>query len=449
MGIARIVFTAPVNDCHGIPATCARSLTAVAVACLVLGLAVACSSNAPAPQPAAARAAVVDALAGRPDDLGATARYAQRVYGRSGSTRRLLTQVEGVADFAQSRVEGTLNGDIGNGQPTAAQVFGYGDNVYTRRSGTPQWQKSRRTFELGDPFPEPLVIGRRHQGGEPVYTHQPALRRQIIDAAVTNVVPVGTARLRGADTRHYRVTLDGTVAQKTLPAPVAAELGAWDELPGTLNLDVWVDAEQRLRQVSRFSPLRDNDGFTTELEWWDFGRPPPIAPPADLNDPVATGGLGRTSFDLHSSSKAPNGTSKAGIDEQLSAGEPGVTIMALAVQNVIINVEHRIMGGAGTRHSLTLGIGLPRHASLPQTLHATTIPSPVGDTFTFGDSSASCPTPSVLAGQLTVTELVIDDAGIERFRASMTLTCTTRGTTRAANPTVVTTTADIRFRALG
>jgi hypothetical protein len=100
------------------------------------------------------------------------------------------------------------------------------------------------------------------------------------------------------------------------------------------------------------------------------------------------------------------------------------------------------MGQAGSHWQLTAGIGLPRAPRLPQTV-AGGLASLVGRDhgFTFVGAE-QCQPPSVSAGRLTVTEAVIDDAGVERFRGSMTLTCTN-------NRIIRQTTSEIRYHALG
>jgi hypothetical protein len=412
---------------------------------MVVGL-LACSSSS-TPSIGTSRAAVVAALAGRPDELGSTARFAERVYSQDGSARRLLYQSEGVADFAHGRWAGTLNGNTGNGRDTNGQDFGMGNFVYKRLTGMTVWQKSRRTFgELGDPFPEVGLVGAPHNSGEPVYTHQPEIRRQIIDAAATKVDPLGTAKLRGAATRQYRVTLDGAIARKRLPALIAAEMSEWSELGGITTVDAWVDGQQRLRQISLFSPLRDHQGFTTEIEWWDFGAAPTVAVPPDLNDSTAAGGTGTTSFDLHMSSKGPHGAVTDVVDEHLVDGQPGVAITASGATDVAVDIDHRSMGANGIQRTLLLGIGLPRNPHLPLTLQVADTPIlRPANVFAFQNPAAPCLSPSVAAGQLTIAELAIDDVGVERFRASMTLTCTTRG----AQSKVTSTAVSVRFHALG
>lgn len=45
-----------------------------------------------------------------------------------------------------------------------------------------------------------------------------------------------------------------------------------------------------------------------------------------------------------------------------------MAITALAVNDVIIDIDHRTMGQSGSHWQLTAGIGLPRAPRLPQTV---------------------------------------------------------------------------------
>jgi hypothetical protein len=108
-----------------------------------------------------------------------------------------------------------------------------------------------------------------------------------LKGAVDDVNEVGEESVRGADTTHYRGTVDLRKASASLPPEsqrsvedAIASLGT-----STLPADVWVDDEGRIRRLS-FSADPDgtgpNPGGTVEIELFDFGVTADAAiPPAD------------------------------------------------------------------------------------------------------------------------------------------------------------------------
>jgi hypothetical protein len=93
---------------------------------------------------------------------------------------------------------------------------------------------------------------------------------------------VGTERVRGVETTHYRGTLDLNRALAKLPEGASGPLGrVRDTLEGDWNLDVWVGPDGLSRKVA----MDVDTGkmlMAEDLEFSDFGAPVDLsAPPPD------------------------------------------------------------------------------------------------------------------------------------------------------------------------
>jgi hypothetical protein len=86
----------------------------------------------------------------------------------------------------------------------------------------------------------------------------------------SNREEVGAETVRGVETTHYRFTTEGI----ELPAQLVAT-GTSSTSGGTV--DVWVDGEQRLR---RYESASTDGKDARHIEWFDFGAPVTIEPPA-------------------------------------------------------------------------------------------------------------------------------------------------------------------------
>ena len=377
------------------------------------------------------RDAVVTALAVPLDQLGATVRFDEHLYAAArGVTERPLSESLGIVDFKSGRAIAHQSGDTGSG-PVNLEDFAMSPFLYNRTVGSTTWAKRLLHLgEFGDPIPDEPLIGRHHDSGQAVYADDLAVRRQIINAALTTVRFVGSERLHGVATSHDVIHLDGTKAIATLPKAVADELAAWDELAQSADLDVWIDASSRLRRTS----IRILFGatFRDQVDWWDFGAAPPIPLPSDLGDPTAAGGPGVTSFDL---------TAPAGNDH-VQGGLPGQSVTVIDTGLITINVDHRLMGDPGSHWTINLHLPSPPKP-LPFALPFALNYAGAAPSFAFS-GLPPCPTNTVRTGTLTVSELLLDAAGLNRLRVHATLVCST-----SAKSTTSATFADLSYRALG
>ncbi len=309
-------------------------LLVVAVALTVIGASVAVvRSFVNGGPPSDPRGAAVEALARRPQDVAGSVRYLVRYTLENPGLRREIGTYEGSADFRRQRFLARGRVIPEDGSAKEFDVFVFAQWEYVRSRDDPQWRQSfLQPQNLGTPTPELTIVGRRvDRLAAPSYAGDLEVRRQIVDALVADVVPVGREEQRGAATWHYRVTVDGERAASVLPEPVHREMRSWEEGKGRRDLDLWLDARGRLRKLAIFYPDEQGRGFRVENEFWDFGGPGGIDLPADLGDPSAVGGEGMTSF------TAP------GV--KLDSDSPGFTVSVFSPDRtgdaVTLNVDDR------------------------------------------------------------------------------------------------------------
>ena len=77
----------------------------------------------------------------------------------------------------------------------------------------------------------------------------------LLKAVSGSIEAVGTDEIRGVETSHYRATIDTAKLEQLVPAAQRQSLGGLDqsaEQAGSteIPLDVWIDADQRVRKLS-------------------------------------------------------------------------------------------------------------------------------------------------------------------------------------------------------
>jgi hypothetical protein len=131
----------------------------------------------------------------------------------------------------------------------------------------------------------------------------------------SDVTQVGKDTVHGVGTTHYRASVDLTKAAANAPAAVRSRVGqAAQALGQAVPVDVWVDGQGRLRQLTASidtgsargpsgGALPDTGPVVVTVDLWDFGAPVNVtAPPADevstlplgsaLRGVLGAGGLG-------------------------------------------------------------------------------------------------------------------------------------------------------------
>ena len=280
----------------------ALPLVLVVVVVVVSGVAVVVvRSMAEDGPPSDPRAAVVAALAARPEDVTDSARYVVRFMIEGDGHSREVGRYEGTADYDRQyfRADGEIRSEAAEEPAKEFDSFVFSQWEYQRPAGERAWD--RRFIdqtELGAPIPDLGIVGRRNaEFGAPAYADDSEARTEIVDALVTGVRPLGSEEQHGSMVWRYVVSLDGGGAAR-LPEPLQTEVRAWgeDEVPG--SLDIWLDSRGRMRKLSINYDWQDGAGFRVENEIWDYGRPGRLEFPSDLDDPTAEGGEGVTSFTL-------------------------------------------------------------------------------------------------------------------------------------------------------
>ena len=112
-----------------------------------------------------------------------------------------------------------------------------------------------------------------------------------LKAVSGGIETVGGESVRGTDTTHYRATIDLAKVMGMLSKEKRQGLGSLDTLLGQsglseLPLDVWLDAEQRVRKLElSFEMSQPGSGemrASMTVELFDYGKPLDVTlPPAD------------------------------------------------------------------------------------------------------------------------------------------------------------------------
>ena len=110
----------------------------------------------------------------------------------------------------------------------------------------------------------------------------------------SNVTQVGTDTIHGAGTTHYRANVDLAKAAANAPADVRSRVEQAAQAVGqTIPVDVWVDGQGRLRQLTASldpskaqapsdAAVPSTGPIVVTVDLWDFGAPVTVtAPPAD------------------------------------------------------------------------------------------------------------------------------------------------------------------------
>ena len=391
--------------------------------------------------PSDPRRAAVEALARRPQDVAGSARYFVRYTLETPGVRRDIGTYEGSADFQRQRFLARGRFDPEDGPAEEVEVFVFAQWQYVRSAADRQWgRRFLQPQNIGTPTPELTIVGRRGDRlAAPAYAGDLEVRRQIVDALVASVSPVGRDEQHGAATWHYRVAVDGDRAASLLPEPVRREMRGWEEGQGRRDLDLWLDARGRLRKLSIFYPDEQGLGFRVENEFWDFGGPGRIDLPADLGDPSAVGGEGVTSF------TAP------GVE--LDLDRPGFTMSVFSPDRpgdeVTLNVDDRPAPGAESRRRFfRMRPAAGRHLE-PGDHRLVSVGefndgAPLAVDLSTPEVDAVCPRRQPRSGTLSVIEAArYEDRYYVRLHVGFTVTCRPPG---GAAPVSVT--GEARFYAL-
>jgi hypothetical protein len=373
--------------------------------------------------PSDPRAAVVAALAARPDDGPRTARYLVRYIAEGPAGRRELATFEGVADLARQRflARGRFVPEEDGEPPRQFDSFVFSEWEYQRSAGESRW--TRRFVdptELGSPMPDLAVVGRRgeHPSG-PAYADDLDARTRIVDALVTDVRLAGQEEHHESTAWHYRVSVDAARATTLLPEPLQPEMRQWVENDGPRELDVWLDGRGRIRRLSIFYDFHEGAGFRIENEFWDHGRPGRVDLPSDLGDPTAEGGEGISSFAVEPGVRIDEGSPS--LDMWIFGGDEPGEVVELIVSGWPAPPERR-------RLTLRLSPPAGRHLEPGEyrgaNLRTSTPPPPSSFDILGAEVDDRCARNRPRSGTLTLAEAVMyEERFYVRLHAQFTFTC--------------------------
>lgn len=203
-----------------------------------------------------------------------------KMTGQNAST----TNGSGEVDFVHQAADLTLTGGLLDG----VEVKMTGGTVYAKVP-----QMARSIVGNGKPWVKADISSVLGKNGGGSTTENPTNVLKELNAVSDDVQKVGTEKIRGTETTHYRAHLD--------PAKAAAANGGAVP-PGlsdvkTATVDVWLDKDGAIRQVSEKNPT-DSGNFSATVTLYDLGTkvsvtPPPADQVGDLGD------LGSLLGDLH------------------------------------------------------------------------------------------------------------------------------------------------------
>lgn len=267
-----------------------RRLTARAVCFTLVALAAGCGSSASA----------FEVVTKAPDATisESTAKVAMTVDVAGGTTRQFTMKADGAIDFVRKATAMTLDmsdtlGTIGVSPGDATiEMRGQGTAVYMRsplfaRTGgieAGKWLKLDFN-ELSKA--QGLDLSQLTQAG----SNDPRQGLAFLEGATEGGVDdLGNQDVRGVDTTHYRAEVDlekalsrsGSIIDPGAFRQFIATLGT-----RTVEIDVWIDGDNRVRRIRLPLPLpkvgtaTGSGQITMTMEYFDFGTPVDVAVPPD------------------------------------------------------------------------------------------------------------------------------------------------------------------------
>jgi hypothetical protein len=297
----------------GHPGTVPRRVRGVLAGAALLATAVCCgqgqgSGGAPAEDTATATRHVRDAFAATVDAGSALMRmHADLTASVDGQTESARMDGEGVFDFANRASDVSLTTPLGLRLTVRTVGTGFYEKpppqLRKRYPGDEPWL--RFDFEAAD----------RAQYGAPLYVFRPGRPDdpwQVLGflPAASQASLLGTERVGGTSTRHYRATVRLSDLAELGPPQTRASRQRFQQMVGLSEVDiqVWLDGDGRLRRLRLSVPLHLTGAewtstggevvadTTATVEFSDFGTPVRVDAPApdqthDLTPLVSRRGL--------------------------------------------------------------------------------------------------------------------------------------------------------------
>ena len=194
---------------------------------------------------------------------------------------------------------GTVKGDLGSPEDWKLELIQDGDTAYIRFPLMAKDMPDGKTWVKGDAKElSGANAGQLSQFGSFAGTDARDVFG-LLKAVSGSIESVGSEELRGVETSHYRATIDFAKLEQLVPKEQRQSLGGLDQSAKQaglteLPLDVWIDADQRVRKLSidldAKQPGTDASvKASLVVELFDYGTPLDVElPPADQVVDAAT-----------------------------------------------------------------------------------------------------------------------------------------------------------------
>ena len=194
---------------------------------------------------------------------------------------------------------GTVTGDLGSPEDWKLEVIQDGDTAYIRFPLIAKDLPAGKTWIKGDAKDlSNADAGQMSQFGSLAGT-DPRDVFGLLKAVSGSIEAVGTEKIRGVETSHYRATIDMAKVEQLVPEAQRQSLGGLDQSAKQaglteLPLEIWIDSDQRVRKLSidldAKQPGTDASvKAAVVVELYDYGAPLELElPPADQVADAAT-----------------------------------------------------------------------------------------------------------------------------------------------------------------
>jgi hypothetical protein len=191
-----------------------------------------------------------------------------------------------------SSLGGTVKGDVGRPSDWKLDVIQDGDTAYVNFPLMAKQLPAGKTWVKGDAKQlSGTGGGQLGQFGSLAGT-DPRDVFAFLKAVSGKIDTVGSEKIRGVDTNHYRAVIDTTKLARLVPSAQRQSLGAIDQAATQsglteLPLDIWIDADQLVRKLSvDIDAKQPGTGKSVKgslvVELYDYGKPLQLElPPAD------------------------------------------------------------------------------------------------------------------------------------------------------------------------
>jgi len=217
---------------------------------------------------------------------------------RSHVTADLSSLAELFKSFGSS-FGGTVKGDLGSPEDWKLEAIQDGDTVYVRFPLMAKDLPGGKTWIKGDAKDLARANGgQMSQLGSFAGTDARDVFG-LLKAVSGSIESVGSEEIRGVETSHYRATIDFAKLEQLVPKEQRQSLGGLDQSAKQaglteLPLDVWIDADQRVRKLSIDLDAKQPGADASVkaslvVELYDYGTPLDVElPPADQVVDAAT-----------------------------------------------------------------------------------------------------------------------------------------------------------------